>query len=94
MSLIGQPVDRVDGVQKITGAATYSGDVNLPGQAHAVLVLSTIPKGRVSLIDSAAAERLSGVLHVMTHLNAKRLPQGGRAGVNPPAGSSFLISER
>jgi xanthine dehydrogenase YagR molybdenum-binding subunit len=86
MSLIGQPVDRVDGLQKITGKAIYSGDFNLTGQVHAVLVLSTIPKGRIAHIDSSAAEHLPGVLHVMTHLNAPRLPQGGSAGVNPPAG--------
>jgi xanthine dehydrogenase YagR molybdenum-binding subunit len=86
LSLIGQTVDRVDGVAKITGAATYAGDMNLPGQAHAVLVLSAIPKGRVVSIDSSAAMYLPGVLYIMTSRNAPRLPQGGRAGVNPPAG--------
>ena len=65
---------------------TYSGDVNRPRQAHAVLVLSSVPKGRITSIDSRAARRLPGVLHVMTFENAPRLPQGGRAGVNPPAG--------
>lgn len=86
MSSVGQGVDRVDGIAKITGAATYSGDVNLPRQAHAVLVLSSVPKGRITSIDSRAAGRLPGVLYVMTFENAPRLPQGGRAGVNPPAG--------
>jgi len=86
MSLIGQPVDRVDGVHKITGTATYTADVNLPGQAHAVLVLSSIPKGRISRLETRAAELQPGVLHIMTYLNVQRLPQGGRAGVNPPAG--------
>jgi xanthine dehydrogenase YagR molybdenum-binding subunit len=86
VGLIGQAVDRVDGVSKITGVARYAGDMNLPGQAHAVVVLSTIPKGRVISIDSSAAMHLPGVLYVMTSRNAPRLPQGGRAGVNPPAG--------
>jgi xanthine dehydrogenase YagR molybdenum-binding subunit len=86
VSLIGQPVDRVDGIHKITGTATYAADIDLPGQAHAVLVLSTIPKGRISRLDSSAAEQQPGVLHIMTYLNAQRLPQGGRAAVNPPAG--------
>jgi xanthine dehydrogenase YagR molybdenum-binding subunit len=86
MSLIGQPEDRVDGLQKITGKATYSGDFNVEGQAHGVLILSTIPKGRIAHIDASAVHRLPGVLYVMTHLNAPRLPQGGTAGVNPPAG--------
>jgi xanthine dehydrogenase YagR molybdenum-binding subunit len=86
VSLIGQPVDRVDGIQKITGTAAYSGDMNIAGQAHAVLVLSTVPKGRILSIDSTEAEHLPGVLFVMSYVNAPRLPQGGRAGINPPAG--------
>jgi xanthine dehydrogenase YagR molybdenum-binding subunit len=91
LSLIGQPLDRVDGVRKITGAATFSGDVKLPNQAYAVLVLSTVPKGRITSIDSGPAEHSPGVLHVMTAMNAPRLPQGGRAGVNPPAGRVLSV---
>ena len=86
MSLIGQPVNRVDGVLKVTGAAAYSGDVAQAGQAHAVLVLSTIAKGRIVSIDTVTVMRMPGVLLVMTHANAMRLPEGGRAGINPPAG--------
>ena len=86
MTLIGQPVDRVDGVVKIKGTAAYSGDFNLPRQAHATLVLSTVAKGRIESIDTRAAMHMPGVLYVMSHTNAPRLPEGGRAGVNPPAG--------
>jgi xanthine dehydrogenase YagR molybdenum-binding subunit len=86
MSLIGQPLNRVDGVLKVTGAAAYTGDASRKRHAHAVLVLSTVPKGRIASIDTAAAMRLPGVLLVMTHANAMRLPEGGRAGINPPAG--------
>jgi xanthine dehydrogenase YagR molybdenum-binding subunit len=86
LSVIGQATDRVDGVRKITGSATFTADVNLANQAHAVLVLSTVPKGRITSIDSAPAEHAPGVLYVMTPMNAARLPEGGRAGVNPPAG--------
>ncbi|HEY4445377.1 MAG TPA: xanthine dehydrogenase family protein molybdopterin-binding subunit [Steroidobacteraceae bacterium] len=86
MSLIGQPVNRVDGVLKVTGAAAYTADVAQAGQAHAVLVLSTIAKGRIVSIDTGTAMRMAGVLLVMTHANAMRLPEGGRAGIDPPAG--------
>jgi CO/xanthine dehydrogenase Mo-binding subunit len=86
MSLIGQPMDRVDGVKKLTGAATYTADVRLPGLALGVLVLSAIARGRIRSADVRKVSRMPGVLHVMTHLNAPRLPQGGRAAVNPPAG--------
>jgi xanthine dehydrogenase YagR molybdenum-binding subunit len=86
MSLIGQPLDRVDGIRKITGKATFTGDVSIANQAHAVLVLSSVPKGRIASLDTRAAEHAPGVVYVMTAMNAARLPQGGRAGVNPPAG--------
>jgi xanthine dehydrogenase YagR molybdenum-binding subunit len=86
MTLIGQPLNRVDGAPKVTGAAAYTADANREGQAHAVLALSTIPKGRIASIDTAAAMRMPGVLLVMTYANALRLPEGGRAGINPPAG--------
>jgi xanthine dehydrogenase YagR molybdenum-binding subunit len=86
MGVIGQPLDRVDGRQKVTGTAHYSGDVNLPSQAHGVLVLSSVPRGRITATSATSVQKLPGVLLVMTHRNAPRLPQGGRAGVNPPAG--------
>lgn len=96
MDLIGADIDRVDGVLKITGKADYSGDFALPRMAHAVLVLSAIPSGRIQDIDTSRAQRMPGVLAVITHANAARLPDGGRAGVNPPAGRvlSLLQDDR
>ena len=91
MSLIGAPMDRVDGQVKVTGTAVYSGDVDLPRLTHAVLVLSTVASGRIATLDTAAALHMPGVLAVLTHLNAWKLPQGGRAGVNPPAGRVLTL---
>ncbi len=78
MSVVGQGIDRVDGRLKVTGAATYSAEHKLPQLAHAVMVQSTIPKGRIASIDSAAVKDMPGVIAVMTHQNAPRLalPQG------------------
>ena len=42
---IGAPMNRVDGRLKVTGAATYSAEYQLPGITYAVLVGSTITKG-------------------------------------------------
>jgi xanthine dehydrogenase YagR molybdenum-binding subunit len=91
MTLVGAPVDRVDGRLKVTGAAPYSGDVNLPRMAHAVLVLSTEASGRITRMDTGVASQLPGVLAVLTHLNAWKLPEGGHAGVNPPAGRVLTL---
>jgi xanthine dehydrogenase YagR molybdenum-binding subunit len=70
---IGRPVDRVDGPDKVTGAARYSGEIRLPGLTHAVVVGATIPSGRVAAIDVAAARAAGGVLAVLTHLDLPRI---------------------
>lgn len=77
MDRVGQPVNRVEGGGKVTGAATYTADVALPGQVHAVLVQSEIPHGTVTE-DSlrTSADRVAaapGVLHVLTPLNCPPL---------------------
>ena len=72
-AFIGQPVSRVDGRQKVTGAATYAAEFDVPGLAHGVIVRSTVANGRIASIDSAAAERAPGVIDVLTHRNAPRL---------------------
>ena len=72
-NFIGQPVNRVDGRQKVTGGATYAAEFDQPGQAHGVIVRSTVASGRIASIDSATAERAAGVLAVVTHRNAPKL---------------------
>src|ERR1700704_1756121 len=80
---VGQPVSRIDGRLKVTGAARYSAEVPLPGLVHAVMVDSRVARGRIRTLDAGAAERAPGVLAVITHLNASPLfypadaPQGG-----------------
>ncbi|WP_031529936.1 xanthine dehydrogenase family protein molybdopterin-binding subunit [Dyadobacter crusticola] len=69
-----KPLDRVDGRLKVTGAARYSAEYNLPNLAHAVLVSSSIAKGSIKSIDSKAAERAPGVIAVISHVNAIKVP--------------------
>src|SRR5947209_2989727 len=71
---VGQPFVRRDGRAKVTGEARYSYEVGVPGAVYGVLVTSAIAKGRIVEIDTAAAEREDGVLAVITHQNAVRLP--------------------
>ncbi|MDF0491841.1 xanthine dehydrogenase family protein molybdopterin-binding subunit [Bradyrhizobium yuanmingense] len=73
ISVIGQPLPRVDGRAKVTGSARYAADFNQPGQAYAVIVSATIGLGRLTGVDSAAVEKMPGVLAVLSHLNAPRL---------------------
>lgn len=71
---ISEPLSRVDGRMKVTGAAKYSAEFILPEIKYAVLVSSTIAKGNITSIDTKAAERAPGVLLVVSHVNALRPP--------------------
>src|SRR5438105_3246823 len=48
---IGKPTPRVDGRLKVTGAAKYTADVNLPGMLYGVMVTSPHPHARIRSID-------------------------------------------
>jgi len=73
MSVIGRPLTRPDGPAKVTGAARYVADTPVNGLAHAALVLSAIPSGRITSIATDAALASPGVLAVITHHNAPRI---------------------
>lgn len=70
---VGRPVDRVDGGAKTSGQARYSGEYSFPDLAYAALVLSDIPRGRISAIHSWEAAAVAGVVRVLTHENAPRM---------------------
>jgi xanthine dehydrogenase YagR molybdenum-binding subunit len=82
-TVLGAPVDRVDGPVKVAGAAKYPSDVTLPGLVHAALVHATIAVGTITRIDTARAEAAPGVLAVITHENAPRLPDGPMTQLGP-----------
>jgi len=70
LSAIGKSVPRFDAVQKVTGQARYTFDIQLPGMLHARRVVSTVPHARVKSIDTSAAERYPGVraVHVLERI--------------------------
>ncbi|MGC2635727.1 MAG: xanthine dehydrogenase family protein molybdopterin-binding subunit [Acidobacteriaceae bacterium] len=72
-SIIGTATPRIDGAQKVSGAATYSGDFAFPGMVHLVLVSSPVAKGKVLRVDAARAEAMAGVLRVYYHGHAPTL---------------------
>jgi xanthine dehydrogenase YagR molybdenum-binding subunit len=71
--LIGKPADRVDGREKVTGAARYAAEFHPTGLAHGVVVSSTIAKGKITQIDTRQARQVPGVLQVFTHENVPGL---------------------
>ena len=71
--LIGTPVSRVDGPLKVRGGARFAAEFPVEGMVYAALAYSTIPKGRIVSLDTAAAEAVPGVVLVMTHRNAPKM---------------------
>ena len=82
---IGSELNRKDGRLKVTGGADYTADTKLAGLLYGAFATSTVPSGTIASLDTRAAEGAPGVVHVMTHRNAPRLPPLG-----PPAAMTFL----
>ena len=69
----GQPLTRLDGHLKVTGAATFAADNQPDNMAHAVIAVSSIARGRVTSLDIAAARAHPGVVEVITPANCPPL---------------------
>jgi xanthine dehydrogenase YagR molybdenum-binding subunit len=69
---IGDPLPRFEARAKVTGEARYAADEALSGALYAALVTTPITKGRITTIDTKAAEALPGVRLVLTHKNTDR----------------------
>lgn len=70
---IGEAVSRVEGLLKVTGAATYSAEFQIENITYAFPVQSTVAAGKIKDIDAHEAEKSAGVIAVITHKNAAKL---------------------
>ena len=75
--ITGQPIDRRDGHQKVTGAATYAAEFQIPSVVHAVLVQSNVAAAQIAGFELAEAQGMPGVLAIITPDNAPRLATRG-----------------
>ncbi|MDO3416933.1 xanthine dehydrogenase family protein molybdopterin-binding subunit [Hymenobacter sp. BT770] len=96
--VVGQPLNRVDGRDKVTGKAKYSAEYALPGLTYGVLKTSDIAKGRIKSIDTTAAAKEPGVLAIYTHLNLPKLAKtpndpDGKKAIGAPMGFLPLTSD-
>src|SRR3954465_6866784 len=71
---MGRDLVRRDGPAKVRGTATYAYETPVEHPAYCHPVQATVARGRVTAVDTAAAEALDGVLAVLTVQNAERLP--------------------
>ena len=73
MTALGKPMDRVDGLLKVTGQARYAGEFPDAGLLFGSVVSSTIACGRVLSIDASQALALPGVVAVIDHTNRPKI---------------------
>jgi carbon-monoxide dehydrogenase large subunit len=105
VAAIGEPIVRKEDAELVTGQGRFSDDVNLPGQAYAVMVRSPHAHARIRGIDVSAAMAVPGAIAVLTGADAiedglKPIPH--RPILGPPdialgkrdASDKFLSSHR
>ena len=56
LNTVGHDVPRVDAYERVTGKATYTRDIKLPGMLYARVLRSTVPHARIRRIDTSKAE--------------------------------------
>ena len=65
-AVAGTNAPRVDGIEKVTGKAVYTSDIQLPGMAHARILRSPLAHARLVRIDASKARQLPGVIATLT----------------------------
>ena len=82
--VVGTPVPRIDGRDKVTGSANYGADFEIPGLLWAKTLRSPFPHARIRGIDASAAKALPGVHVVLTGDDIPANMRWGRRIVDVP----------
>src|SRR5712671_1861969 len=72
-SPIGRDTPRIDGPLKVSGTAHYASDFYFPGLLYGVPVEATIAEGKITKLDTAAAEKMSGVRAILHRQNIGKI---------------------
>src|SRR5919202_4376553 len=82
--VVGKAVPRLDGPKKVAGRPIYTGDIDMPGMLHGVILRSTYPHARVVSVEKSRAERVPGVVAVVSGADVANTP-----GIDPWFGPVF-----
>ncbi|MFE9096780.1 xanthine dehydrogenase family protein molybdopterin-binding subunit [Streptomyces sp. NPDC007264] len=93
---VGTAHTRVEGRDKVTGAARYAGEIPFADLAHGWLALSTVARGRIRSMETDAVLGMPGVLTVLHHRNAPRvdMDHAGLLGVPPDPTAALFQHDR
>ena len=74
---VGRATPRIDAVKRVTGTATYTGDIHLPGMLYARVLRSPYAHARIRRIDVSRARALPGVRAIISHVNCRVIWSSG-----------------
>ncbi|RZK17087.1 MAG: xanthine dehydrogenase family protein molybdopterin-binding subunit [Pedobacter sp.] len=70
---VGQPINRLEGKLKVTGAAKYAAEYDVKDVVTGYVLSSPVTKGKILEMDTSDALALTGVIDVITHQNRPKL---------------------
>ena len=93
LNVVGQSVDRSDGIGHVTGRTQFFGDRSFPGLLHLKMVRSPLHHARIKGIDLSEAERVPGFVRALTAADVphNRYTILGLIGVEPE--EEFVLAE-
>ena len=91
--VIGKPLPRIDARERVTGRAIYPADIQRANMAHARILRSPHAHARIVSIDISKAERLQGVLAVVTARDFVDVPIGATIPFGETGADAWAIAE-
>lgn len=76
---LGKNIPRVDALEKVTGAVLYPSDINLENQLYIRVLRTKYPYAKINSIDISEAEKIPGVVKILTHKDVPGLNAFGIA---------------
>ena len=61
LNVVGRRGPNIDALERVTGRAKYTGDIDIPGMLVGRVLRSTRPHARISRIDTSKAEAVPGL---------------------------------
>lgn len=73
LKYVGKDISRIDGYDKVSGTATFAFDKEMPRMAYSKILRSPHPHAEIKTINTKKAEKLAGVLKILTHENTEQI---------------------
>ncbi len=77
LAIVGKSYPRLEGIEKVTGRAKFTGDLQIPGMLQGSVLRSPYPHALIESIDVSRAIRLPGVAAILTRDDIKDIPYYG-----------------